>query len=399
MHASSLCFLGALVRFEMPKIKQLFWLFVAILFGGCDQIPEMPSFDMSQDNPVRMIVINEGLFTTNTAALSVIYEDGTTYWDVFRYVNQRPLGDVAQSIIKINDYLFVAVNNSRRIEVLEPNTFKSVGSIRYKQTGSPRYITPLSDTTALVSDLYGQLVKIRTVPPYEETEYINLPTPQRGIEQMVTVKGKVFGAYLYHGVAIFDVDKIRVSEMRLLEDLKVSWTMSTCAPLVDYHDRVWFTTFERNRGKPCARMSAIDPESEKVVDIIDIPFVLKDPKVGDIIGMPNYNRVDIDPSRRTMYINLYLCTEDGNKDAKVQTLFEVDVDTHELKEYMKLPGVSMMYGMNLSPEGDVCVCDCLDYSAQRGYIRVYPKGGGDIKSYKVGVYPNRVYFPAKGGSI
>lgn len=366
---------------------------VSLLVVACDSIPELPKVEFSDDNPIQMLVVNEGLFTTNTAAISAIYEDGTVFWDVFEPINQRPLGDVAQSITEINHNLFVAVNNSRRVEILDARTFKSVGSIRYSQSGSPRYITPITPTTALVSDLYGQIVIISTVPPYEVLEYIFLPTPNGGIEQMVTVKDKVFGAYLGKGIAIFDVDKIRVSEMRMMEGAIVPWNMSTAALLADYKDRVWVTT----RTSKAGYLTAIEYDTEKVADKVEIKFVSHNPKKGDIVGMPNYNRVDITPDKKEIYVSLLVCTEDGNKDAFVQTLYKINVDTHELTPYMALPGVKMMYGMNISPKGDVCICDCLDYTAQRGYVRVYPHDGGEVKSYKVGVYPNRVFFLDQGG--
>lgn len=143
-------------------------LLVALLsvVCACDKIPELPSFEGEDGNKAVMIVVNEGLFTTNTAALSVIYADGTVHYDVFRAVNQRPLGDVAQSMTEINGLYFIAIDNSRRIEILDPKSFRSVGSIRYSRAGSPRYITPLTDSTAVVSDLHNQLVTIRTRPPY-----------------------------------------------------------------------------------------------------------------------------------------------------------------------------------------------------------------------------------------
>ena len=39
---------------------------------ACDKVPELPSFEGEDGNKAVMIVVNEGLFTTNTAALSVI---------------------------------------------------------------------------------------------------------------------------------------------------------------------------------------------------------------------------------------------------------------------------------------------------------------------------------------
>ena len=130
--------------------------------------------------------------------------------------------------------------------MLDPTTFKSVASLRYSQSGSPRYITPLTNNTALVSDLYGQLVKISTTPPYEVLEYISLPTASSGIEQMVTVRNKVFGAYLNRGIAILDAEKLWIPNMRLIDGLDIPWELGGCQLLVDHRQRGWCTSLLPN---------------------------------------------------------------------------------------------------------------------------------------------------------
>lgn len=362
---------------------------------ACDRIPELSSFGGEEGNRAVMIVVNEGLFTTNTAALSVIYEDGTVHYDVFRAVNQRPLGDVAQSMTEINGLYFVAVNNSRRIEILDPKSFRSVGSIRYSRAGSPRYITPLTDSTAVVSDLHNQLVTIRTRPPYRELEYIELPFTSSGIEQMITVGGKVFCIYIDRGIAVFDASKFRLSTMRLIDEVSVSWAQSTVKPVVDHRGRVWFLSTKRVDGVETPRLSCIDPVSEEVVDERLIPLKQGDRMRGDLVGMPSYNRIDIDPEGRRIYLSLLEASVDhpGKDDRPLQVVYTLDVDSKELTRYLPLPEVKLMYGMSVSPEGKVCICDCLDFTAQRGYVRVFAPGVGEEKSYKVAVYPNFVFFP------
>lgn len=370
-------------------------LLLLLLASACDRIPEEPTFD-AKTTPIKMVVVNEGLFTTNTAALSVIYEDGTTYFDIFRWVNHRPLGDVAQSVTDINDKYFVAVNNSRRIEILDKTTFKSVGSIRYKNSGSPRFIAPLNDSLAMVSDLYGQLVVIRTVPPYKELEYIELPYKSQSIEKMTTVRGKIFGAYVNLGLAVIDCDDYSVRKMRLMKDVVPTEITKTCKMQVDANQKLWVLTTPRmKRDQSYMVLNCIDPDSEKVIHRTRIDYKKQDIHSGDIIGMPLYNRVDINPERTKIYFNLYEATKDGDTKERVQVLYTIDVNTHKVERYLPLPGVSMMYGMGVSPEGDACVCDCLDYTAQRGYVRVFPKNGGEVKSYKVGVYPRMIVFPNK----
>ena len=364
---------------------------------ACDKVPELPSFEGEDGNKAVMIVVNEGLFTTNTAALSVIYEDGKTYFDVFRWVNDRPLGDVAQSVTEINGYYFVAVNNSRRVEVLDKKTFKSVGCIRYKESGSPRFIAPLSDSTAMVSDLYGQIVTIRTKPPYKELEYIRLPLKSTSIEKITSVGGKVFGAYLNRGLAVFDCDDYSIRNMRLMEDVVVGELTKTCKMQVDADNCLWVVTTPRlARDQKSLTLNCIDPALERVIKKVEIPYVLSDIKKGDIVGMPNYNRVDMDPTKTLIYFNLMVATKDG-ADRKasdpVQTVYTLNTKTGKVEKYLELPGVSMMYGMGVSPKGEVCICDCLDYTAQRGYVRVFSRETREVKSYKVGVYPRMIIFP------
>ena len=81
--------------------------------------------------------------------------------------------------------------------------------------------------------------------------------------------------------------------------------------------------------------------------------------------------------------------EENEEGVKEQhRVYRMKVETGEFNHYYDLPGVGMMYGFAVSPEGDVYLCDCLDYTAQRGYVRHYLKDGTKI-SHKVGVYPVR----------
>ena len=130
--------------------------------------------------------------------------------DVFRVVNNRPLGDVAQSITMINGKYFIALNNSKKIEIVNSKTFESEGTILYTQAGLPRQIVAISDTTAIVSDLLSnnvsgvdlpsQLVRIRTVPPYgTPLEYIVI---KKVGEYSRSADHKLFGITAKRGLCV-----------------------------------------------------------------------------------------------------------------------------------------------------------------------------------------------------
>ena len=203
----------------MMKKFLFLWLFLAVLFAACtdddDNVGEIPTPEV---NKVQMIVVNEGLFGTGTADISVVYEDGTTIWNAFERANGVPMGDVAQSITYFNGKYFVVLNGSAKIEVVEPETFKSVGTILYTQKGSPRFMVPINDTEAIVTDLQGQLVRVNT-SDYSVVEYIPLAT-NWGIEKIVKIGNKLFGANpAGKGIAVFDVNNISEEGKRIIRVL------------------------------------------------------------------------------------------------------------------------------------------------------------------------------------
>ena len=201
------------------SLKRLFCFLSAVLFGtlfsACDKPGLYPGGSL-KDAPIECLVLNEGLLNTNAGALSVVYRDSTVVVDAFQDVNHRPMGDVAQSVTLINGKYFVAMNNSKKVEILDPVTFRSLGTILYKQAGYPRQIVPVSPTEAVVSDLRNQLVRIRTVEPYgEPLEYISVPA---WIEYLIGAENKIFGM-TSRGLLVFDANRIVKEEARLLRDV------------------------------------------------------------------------------------------------------------------------------------------------------------------------------------
>lgn len=86
-----------------------------------------------------VFVSNEGGFTKSNASVSHINGDLSTITnDIFKTVNGKGLGDVAQSMVVTDKYVFVVVNNSNTIEVVNKKTFKSVYTIS-QNLNSPRY--------------------------------------------------------------------------------------------------------------------------------------------------------------------------------------------------------------------------------------------------------------------
>lgn len=366
------------------------WLCASVLACDKEGTP-YPGGDFSKLGEIEALVLNEGRINTNTGGISLIYKDKNVVADVFQEVNQRPLGDVAQSITMINGKYFVALDNSKKIEVVDPRTFVSLGTILYEQAGSPRQIVPISDTEAVVSDLRQQLVLIRTVPPYgKPLEYISVP---RWIEYLVSTGNKVFGM-TQGGLYVFDVKAINKASARVIKEVYNEEYTKTCRMLVDKNGMIWGLMNRKEAGAVTGvTLKCVDPAREKVVRSHTLPF--ENPEnatVGEVIGHINYNRTDIDPTGTWIYFNVKTRVAETQGTKEQQSVYRMNVDTGEFEHYYDLPGVGMMFGFAVSPDGEVYLCDCLDYTAQRGYVRHYLKDG-TVLSHRVGIYPSQVYFP------
>lgn len=74
-----------------------------------------------------VLIINEGSFQASNGSLSFYDRSTKTIQnDIFRTVNNRPLGDIVQSVTVVGDKAFIIVNNSNKVEVADANTFKSL---------------------------------------------------------------------------------------------------------------------------------------------------------------------------------------------------------------------------------------------------------------------------------
>jgi hypothetical protein len=92
----------------------------------------------------------EGNFGQGNASLSFISSDGVVTQNVFATENNRPLGDILQSMYADRNQLFLVVNFSNKIEVVNRHNAKSTKTIE-GNFENPRYMAQVSPTEAYVS--------------------------------------------------------------------------------------------------------------------------------------------------------------------------------------------------------------------------------------------------------
>ncbi|MGM9805152.1 MAG: DUF5074 domain-containing protein [Candidatus Aphodosoma sp.] len=117
-----------------------------MLLSSCNDMHDMPRPVPPTDTASnRIAVLCEGLFNMNNSMLAT-YDpnDGTLEYDVFKKSNKRGLGDTANDMQMYDGKLFVIVNVSSQLEIIDTATFESVKQIPFfNEDGvarQPRYM-------------------------------------------------------------------------------------------------------------------------------------------------------------------------------------------------------------------------------------------------------------------
>ena len=70
-----------------------------------------------------LIISNEGGFQSGNASISIYNKDeNTVNNNLYQSINQSNIGDILQSITHINHELFLIVNNSQKIIIIDDRT-------------------------------------------------------------------------------------------------------------------------------------------------------------------------------------------------------------------------------------------------------------------------------------
>lgn len=132
---------------QFKTFSTYFLLIVSIIFSSCGD----------DDNPIIPVgsegffIVNEGGFGNGNTSLSFYDRATETVTNqVFANVNGA-LGDQAQSMTIFNGLGYIVVQNSAKVEIIDVNTFESVGVID-EDLPNPRHFIGFNAQKAYVSD-------------------------------------------------------------------------------------------------------------------------------------------------------------------------------------------------------------------------------------------------------
>lgn len=347
-------------KFKLSKNSLILILAFFSMFISCkSDKPEdeiKPLINLNSEHGIY--VINEGNFQFGNASVSYYNpENNTVVDDLYKTANSSGLGDVCQSMTEINGWYYLVVNNSQKIEVVNPDDFKKVSTIN--GLTSPRYILQVSSSKAYVSDFKSHRVSILNLSNNSKQGEIAI---HGWTEEMLLMYGKAY-------ITNMKNDKLYIvnTATDVLED---SLTLAQCpgSLVEDKNGKLWVMCQGDASLSKAGALFCINPINKNIEKRLD--FALNQ--------VPQ--RLCINDTRDTLYyINKHI--------------FKMSVDATALPSQELINGNNKnFYGLNIEPKtGHIYASDAIDY-IQKGTIFGFTSSGIQFTEFKVGLIPSKIYF-------
>ncbi len=304
-----------------------------------------------------VFIVNEGNFQWGNARMDYYNKtNGKLYSDIYFAANNEPLGDVFQSMRMIDGQAWLIVNNSGKIEVVDPITGKRIRQI----TGlmSPRYVEAWGLSRTYVTDLYAGAVSIINRQSGEIMGSIKVNGWTEGIAS--------FGNFLAVAAPTSGMVYLIDPEYAVLTD-SLYTGMGPVHLETDREGRLWILCGGSPYYKSGAKLVNILPGTFEIAEEYQLP------------GENQYfSRMSYCPLSNTVYL-------------LGQHIYRFRIGNREAERIVEAQG-RLFYGMRADPStGLLYVSDAVNYT-QAGMVEVYDSLGEQIKKFRSGRIPGDFCF-------
>lgn len=301
----------------------------------------------------NLLLLNEGTFNMGNAEIS-IYDRQTKQISnaVFYLKNRYPLGDVAQSVFQYNKELFVIVNNSAKIEVLDVATFQVKRTIQIPNS-SPRYMQLLNDSIAVVTELYAD--KIWHINIYTGN-IVNTTTTNGWTEQIVAASSKLFIAQKKRFNSTASENAILIFNQSNFQ--KISLAEDIAAMVGDGNNQLYLLLLDMH-------------QAAKIVKLNTQTFAMQTVHIFAANEKPTLLLFN----KTTQQLNFVM---NG----------VYAVETNAIQKIIDLP-VGNYYAFNMTVDGDYFISDAIDF-VQRSKVYQYNSSFSLVNTFYAGVNTNQI---------
>ena len=366
-------------------------LFMALLFGfnACrtdDPLDDQPATEVPTESSGEVkgfFLLNEGNMSMNKAALDYMdYETGIYDKEIFKTANPEAvggLGDVGNDMGIYGSKLYVVVNASNKVEVLDVNTHKRLKQI---DIANGRYITfyngkaYLSTYLGTIGDsnaANGKVIEIDTTS-LSITRSVEVG---RQPEELVAYNDKIYvansGGYSppnYEStVSVIDIDSFT-------ETKRIEVAINLHRIEVDNEGDLYVSSRGDYYETP-SQLFVVDTETETVKKTFDLA----------VSNMTFFNDMLYIYSTEFSYQTGENTISYNTLDTTTETVLEGSFIKDGNESLIKIP-----YGININPETkDILITDAKDYVTP-GTLYCFSANGALKWEVETGDIPNKVVF-------
>lgn len=298
-------------------------------------------------------VLCEGGFNYNNARLDY-FSNSEIFTDVFYKKNGIKVGDVLQSSTLYKDKMFLVVNNSGKIIVVNPATLEVLHEI--SGLNSPRYLLVVDSNRALVSDLYANKISVLNLHTYEVISQIEIGT---WTEKMLLFNNKIY-------VSCPDNKFMRILDATTLTVIdSIDAGFGTHSLALDANENLWILSWGKSSIGQNAKLTKYDPSAQSISNTFTFPMS----------QAPTRLSIDV-AGENLFYINKHIYKM-NIIDTALPTVAFISASSDQ-----------NFYGFNLY-EDKYIIMDAKDYNSS-GEMHIYNSTGTFLNSYSTGINPSDI---------
>ena len=356
------------------KTSVLLVLLLPLMVVSCHQPePEPESEPIPEASAKGLYILNEGLFLMNNSTLSYYnFETGEFTEHIFLDVNQRGLGDVGNDLQQYGAKLYIVVNNSNIVEVVDPVTARSLKTIDLSGK-QPRCLAFLDDK-AYVTCFDGDVVRIDTATLEVDATVHTGPNP----DGICVCNGKLYVANSgglsapNYGNTVSVIDP---SNFTVIKDITVEINPTR---IKSWQNRYVYVVSNGNYGMFVG------------YDTVPYTFQKIDSQTDNIIKTYDLEVLNFEIYQNLAYVYTYDYSSMTSDWIKV-----LDLETDEVvKDQFISDGTSLKtpYGIKVNPlNGDVYITDAGNFE-NNGDVYCFDKNGKKKFSFEAGINPSGMVF-------
>lgn len=348
------------------RSNYLIYILVFCLFS-CKKKEEEKPVDSPQYLQNGILVLNEGLFQHNNAALSwVSLQDNTVSNDFFTQKTGRMLGDTGNDLKRYGGKIYIVVNVSSTIEVLDAQTGNFIKQIQMLDGGTakqPRFI-----------DFYQGKAFVVCFDGYVDV----LDTASLTIEKRIAVgtnpDGIVrSGNYLYVSnsgglnTPLMDSTVSVINGSTLLEEKKIVVGTNPGSIEKDLSGNIYVVA-RGNYGSIPSRLVKIDGLTQTKASTY------------------SFDASGIEAINDNFLISYYSASQTH------VGLFDPTSGNMVNPDFLNLSSVQTLFGMQFrAADNSIYICDAMGYTTT-GFVRQFNLSGTEIRNFAVGLNPGKLLF-------